>query len=123
MNFANMTAKEVRDLIASKDRMKLTDDDWLAVDEWITNFLKSDPPEEEKKFFAPLGWVETVTIQCDGIVRRRNAICTQCEKAVNLRECKIYGTKIPIEIWTTGKDAHCSYYREKQVDGRDIYIV
>lgn len=112
MNLKSMTAKEVRDYIMNHSR-SIGDDEWLEISNWIAEFLRSDPPKEEKKMFVPLGCAEMVTMICDGIIRRRNAICTQCKKAKSLRECEIYENKIPKEIWTTGKDAICDYFEHK----------
>lgn len=38
----------------------------------IREFLKTDPPEEEKSLFYPLGCLEIVDMMCDGIERKRS---------------------------------------------------
>lgn len=48
-----------------------SDDDWLQIEKDIHIFLKEEHPEEEKKVFVPLGYLEMVSMICDGIERRR----------------------------------------------------
>lgn len=47
----------------------ISDDEWLQLQREIREFLKTDPPEEEKSLFYPLGCLEIVDIMCDGIER------------------------------------------------------
>lgn len=49
----------------------ISDDEWLQFQIEIREFLKTDPPEEEKSLFYPLGCLEIVDIMCDGIERKR----------------------------------------------------
>lgn len=49
----------------------ISDDEWLQFQIEIREFLKTDPPEEEKTLFYPLGCLEIVDIMCDGIERKR----------------------------------------------------
>lgn len=50
-----------------KNGRNLTDAEWLEIRDEIEEFLKSDPPEEERKLFVPFGYMEVVTMMCDGI--------------------------------------------------------
>lgn len=49
----------------------ISDDEWLQLQKEIRDFLKTDPQEEEKSLFYPLGCLEIVDIICDGIERDR----------------------------------------------------
>ena len=60
-----MDAHEI--VMRIKNGRNLTDDEWLEIMDEIEEFLKSDPPEEERKLFAPFGYLEIVTMMCDGI--------------------------------------------------------
>lgn len=50
----------------------ISDDEWLQLQKEIRKFLETDPPEDEKSLFYPLGCLEIVDIVCDGIERKRN---------------------------------------------------
>lgn len=117
MDLKNMTAKEVHDYIMHGKN--ISDDEWLEIGKWIHEFLKSNPPPEEKKLFGPLSCAEMVTIRCDGIIRWRNSICIKCKKQKGNAEyhCEIYPenkkhTGIPNEIWAR-EDAQCLYFEEE----------
>ena len=43
------------------------DEEWFEIRDEIRQFLKEDHPEEEKRLFVPLGYLEVVTMMCDGI--------------------------------------------------------
>ena len=45
----------------------ITDEEWLEIRDEVIEFLKNDPPEEERKLFLPLGCMEIITMMCDGI--------------------------------------------------------
>lgn len=111
MDLKNMTAKEVHDCIM-KHSKSISDDEWLEISDWIDKFLKSNPPPEEKKMFVPLGCAEIVCIVCDGIKRRRKAICNKCSKLEAGHICEIYPERIPKEIWVH-EDAQCPYFEEE----------
>jgi hypothetical protein len=49
---------------------KTLDDEWFTIRDEIIQFLKEDHPEEEKRMFRPLGYLEVVTMICDGLERR-----------------------------------------------------
>lgn len=48
-----------------------TDAEWIQLEKDMHQFLKEEHSEEEKRKLSPLGWLEPVTIICDGI-RRKN---------------------------------------------------
>jgi hexokinase len=49
---------------------KTLDDEWFTIRDEILQFLKEDHPEEEKRMFRLLGYLEVVTMICDGLERR-----------------------------------------------------
>ncbi len=118
MDLKNMTAKEVNERIRHHAG-SISDDEWLELNTWIDEFLKSNPPLEEKKLFGPLGSAEIVTMICDGIIRWRNSICIKCKNQQNHDNyhCSIYprtenpSSGIPNEIWAH-EDADCFYYEK-----------
>ncbi len=120
MDLKNMTAKEVRDCIMEHSK-GISDDEWLEISKWISNFLESDPPMEEKKMFGPLSCAEMVTIMCDGIIRWRNSICINCEKQKGNEQycCEVYPEDeeytggIPNEIWAN-ENANCPHFQAIQ---------
>lgn len=44
-----------------------TDNEWLQLQKDMIQFLKEDHPESEKRKLRPLGYLEMVTMICDGI--------------------------------------------------------
>lgn len=114
MDLKNMTAKGICGIISGRQRMDITDDEWLEINEWLTEFLKNDPPPEEKKMFVPLGWGEALCMICDGITRWRNSICIRCEKqrGYDKHSCSVYQEypdRIPNEIWASD-NPDCPYF-------------
>ena len=65
-------AKEVAERILNDTN--ITDDEWLQYHTDIRDFLKTNPPEEERRLFTGLGPLEIVDIMCDGIWRERGLI-------------------------------------------------
>ena len=63
--------KTANEIVQEIERPNKTEDEWLQIKEEIIIFLKSNPLEEEKKLFVPLGYAEMVCIICDGIERKR----------------------------------------------------
>lgn len=90
------------------------DDEWLEIEKWIDEFLKSNPPEDEKRLFVPLGWAESVCIICDGIKRWRASVCYGCSRKRSKYLCDIYdgenGEEIPAEIWARD-NAECPFLK------------
>lgn len=60
-----MSANQIIERI--KNGKNLSDNEWLEIRRDILEFLASDPPEEEARMFIPLGYLELVTMMCDGI--------------------------------------------------------
>ena len=61
-----MDAKKVIERIKNK---KTVDGEWLEIREDILKFLQEEHPEEEKRLVRPFGYLEIVTMMCDGIGR------------------------------------------------------
>lgn len=66
-----MTANEILERIKNKNN---TDDDWLEIHREIIMFLKENPESPDRKYFVPLGYLEMVSMICDGINRERNKL-------------------------------------------------
>ena len=62
-----MNAEDIVRRIKNKDN---TDEEWLKIHAVILTFLEGDPSEEDKKIFVPLGYLEMVSMICDGIKRK-----------------------------------------------------
>ncbi|WP_409016151.1 hypothetical protein [Anaerostipes caccae] len=62
-----MNAEDIVRRIENKDN---TDEEWLKIHADILAFLEGDPSEEDKKIFVPLGYLEMVSMICDGIKRK-----------------------------------------------------
>lgn len=118
--FERFSAKEMVDYIRQKKVE--SDDEWFEIKSWIHEFLKSNPPKEEKRLFVPLGLAERVCIICDGIKRWRMSICSVCRRTNHEKypySCEIYKKNkvsdkgIPSEIWAK-ENAECAYFEEKE---------
>ena len=112
MDFENMDARSMAEYIRHKKTM---DDEWFEIARWIDEFLKSDPPAEEKKMFVPLGCAEQVSMICDGLSRWQAYLCYQCSRVMKdaqTHTCEIYGDGIPSEIWAR-RDVECPYRIKK----------
>lgn len=66
--------QNIEDLVKRAQNKNNSDDDWLQLEKDMHEFLKEDHPQSERKRLVPLGWLESVTIICDGIKRRRGMI-------------------------------------------------
>ncbi|MEE0741048.1 MAG: hypothetical protein U0M21_01995 [Emergencia sp.] len=62
-----MDAQKIVERIRKKEEL---DDEWFEIYDEIVQFLKEDHPEEEKKVFRPLGYLEMVSMMCDGIEQK-----------------------------------------------------
>lgn len=67
-------AQNIEDLVKRAQNKDNSDDEWLQLEKDMHEFLKEDHPQSERKRLIPLGWLESVTIICDGIKRRRGTI-------------------------------------------------
>lgn len=118
--FANFTAMQMADYIRSGEIQN--DNEWFEIRDWIYDFLKGDPPPEEKKMFVPLGCAEIVGIMCDGLGRRLRAVCFDCKKRTDGKysdSCQIYSDGIPNEIWAH-EDAECPYHEGSRKEERNM---
>lgn len=59
-----MDAKTLVDKIKNK---KTIDEEWIEIRDEVIQFLNEDHPEEEKKMFRPLGYMEVVTMMCNAL--------------------------------------------------------
>ena len=65
-------AQNIEDLVKRAQNKDNSDDEWLQLEKDMHEFLKKeDHPQSERKRLIPLGWLESVTIICDGIKRER----------------------------------------------------
>lgn len=64
-----MTAQEIINRInRGKEN---TNEEWLQIHKDILQFLKENPESEERKCFVPLGYLEMVSMICDGIEKEK----------------------------------------------------
>jgi hypothetical protein len=61
---------DAEEMVKRINEKKTLDDEWFTIRDEIIQFLKEDHPEEEKRMFRPLGYLEVVTMICDGLERR-----------------------------------------------------
>jgi hypothetical protein len=61
-----------KDIVQRIKEKKTLDDEWFTFRDEIEKFLEEDHPEEEKRMFRPLGYLEVVTMMCDGLERRNH---------------------------------------------------
>ena len=50
----------------------LSDEEWFEIRDEVIELLKGDAPEEEKKIFHPFGYLEMISIICDGVEYKQN---------------------------------------------------
>lgn len=118
MDLKNKTAEEVCDLVMHHSK-SISEDEWFEINNWITEFLKSDAPKEKKKLLGPLGPSEITCMICDGITRWRESICYRCKRKRKKFCCEIYPgsedftNRIPSEIWSND-DAKCSFFEPEK---------
>lgn len=59
-----MNAKDMVEKIRKKKEL---DDEWFLIRNEILQFLEENHPQEEKELFSPFGYLEVVTMMCDGV--------------------------------------------------------
>ena len=64
-----MTADEIIRRIKNKNN---TDNDWLEIHKEIIKFLNENPKSPDRKYFVPLGYLEMVSIICNGIKKNNS---------------------------------------------------
>ena len=52
-------------------RLKITDDEWLQLEEDCHEWLKTNPPKELRKLFTPLGELECIGMMADAVRKKR----------------------------------------------------
>ncbi|MDE7298720.1 MAG: hypothetical protein K2N94_07810 [Lachnospiraceae bacterium] len=119
---AKQKVKDVRiqEIMWKIDHNQVKDEDeWLQFAKEMDAYVKTDIPEDVKRLFYPLGYLEITTIVIDGIIRWRNSICIRCRKqqGCDKYSCSVYQKDdeyrggIPSEIWARG-NAQCPYFEE-----------
>ena len=66
-----MDPNEILELFNGDAGKNLTDDDWLKLDDELTEWLQSNPPEELKGKFVPFGPGEIIGMMADGVRKKR----------------------------------------------------
>lgn len=67
-----MDAREVYNKVTlTSERLKITDDEWLELESEVTEWLKTNPPIEERRLFTPLGALETIGMMADAVRKKR----------------------------------------------------
>ena len=67
-----MDAREVYNKVTlTSERLKITDDEWLELESEVTEWLKTNPPMEERRLFTPLGALETIGMMADAVRKKR----------------------------------------------------
>ncbi len=70
---ANCDPLEVYDrVMGSADR--ITADEWLEMEAWLKNWLKTDPPEEIRSRFVPIGVGETICMIASAVRKKREMV-------------------------------------------------
>ena len=59
-----MNAKSMVEKIRQKKEL---DEEWFLIRDEILQFLEEEHPKEEKDMFSPFGYLEVVTMMCDGV--------------------------------------------------------
>ena len=65
-----MDAKELYNKVMNQNK-HISDDEWLEMEIQLYKWLETDPPEEDKKLFWPLGAGEIISMMADGVHYRR----------------------------------------------------
>lgn len=113
--------KRIQEIMWKIDNKQVKDDEeWIQFAKEMDAYVKADIPEEVKRLFYPLGYLERATIIIDGIRRWRNSICVKCKKQQGCDKycCSIYQKNekhlggIPNAIWAN-KNAECPYFQVK----------
>lgn len=119
----NIKDKKIKEIIKKIDKKEVEEEEWFTILQEMQKFLATDPPEDVKRLFVPLGYMEQATMICDGIIRWRRSLCYQCkrrEKEEHSYSCEIYRKRtlfdrgIPSEIWAM-QHAECPYYERMEL--------
>lgn len=108
----------IREIMWKIDHNQVKDDEWIPFSKELDAYVKTDIPEDVKRLFYPLGYLEITTTMIDGIIRWRNSICVRCKKQQGYEQysCSVHQKEeycggIPNEIWAR-EDAQCPYFEE-----------
>ena len=113
--------KRIQEIMWKIDHHQVEDDEeWIQFAKELDAYSKTDIPDDVKRLFYPLGYLEMLTMICDGIIRWRNSICMKCnrQKGKKKYRCEMYpGNEehtggIPNEIWAH-EDAKCPYFEKE----------
>ncbi len=67
-----MDARAVYDRVMKKSSsLKINDDEWIRLDKEVEEWLKTNPPEDERKLFVPFGAAEVIGMMADGVHYKR----------------------------------------------------
>lgn len=106
----------IQEIIWKIDHKQVKDDDeWLQFAKELGAYAESDIPEDVKRLFYPIGYLEMLTIIVDGITRWRNSICVKCKKQQGCTKalCSVYPEGIPNNIWAD-ENADCSDFEKNK---------
>lgn len=126
MNVAEVKKKvsneRIREIMWKIDHHKVkNDDEWLQFMRELEEYAKSDIPEEVKRLFYPLGYLEITTMVVDGIIRWRKSICAKCKRQQDYDRCccsiypgnEDFTGRIPSEIWSN-EEAECPFFESQK---------
>lgn len=105
--------EDIREIIRKIDNNQVKEDEWADFLGKMTEYVNTDIPEDVKRLFYPLGYIEMATIMVDGITRWKKSICIRCERQQNYQNkcCELYPQGIPPEIWAAD-NAKCNDYKK-----------
>jgi len=110
--------KRIQEIMRKIDHHEVKEDDeWFQIAKEMGEYAKTDIPEEVKRLFYPLGYLEMIMMICDGIIRWRNSICINCKRQQGYGKycCSVYQRDekclggIPNQIWAD-EHAECPYF-------------
>lgn len=113
--------KRIQEIMRKIDEKQVKDDDeWIQFAKEMDEYVKTDIPEDVKRLFYPLGYLEKTTMVIDGITRWRKSICIRCknQRGFEKHSCSVYQKDekhlggIPNEIWAR-EDAECPNYEQE----------
>lgn len=110
--------KRIQEIMRKIDHHEVeNDDEWIQFAKEMDVYVKTDIPEDVRRLFYPLGYLERATIIIDGIIRWRNSICKNCirQKGYEKYSCSVYKENknftggIPSVIWASD-NPECPYF-------------
>lgn len=112
--------KRIKEIMWKIDHHEVKDDEWIQFAKEMDAYVKTDIPEDVKRLFYPLGYLEMTTMILDGITRWRKSICIKCkwQQGYDKYCCSVYQKNekqlggIPNKIWAN-ENAECPYFQVK----------